>query len=334
MIKVLFFFFFFNLFLILFQKKISKIYNLFDKPDFKRKIHKYPVPLLGGLFIILNLFLITIFNKHIFLIFDYNFYSEYELSVFLCACIFFYMLGFYDDKYNLSANFKLLMMITLVLLLFFFDENLLIKKLIFSFSDNIINLGSYSYFITLLCFLLFINAFNMLDGINGQSASYLIFIFLILILKNVLVLFSTLMIINLFFFLILNFKNKAYLGDSGTLLAGYLISYIFVKNYNININKVFFVDEIFLIMSIPGYELLRLAIKRILEKKHPFKGDQSHIHHLLCNKFDVKIAYFIVQLLLIFPYGIYFFSKSFYISVLSSIFLYSLIIYKLPSSNK
>ena len=87
-------------------------------------------------------------------------------------------------------------------------------------------------------------------------------------------------------------------------------------------------------MSIPGYELLRLAIKRILEKKHPFKGDQSHIHHLLCNKFDVKIAYCIVQLLLIFPYVIYFFSKSFYISVLSSISLYSLIIYKLPANNK
>jgi UDP-GlcNAc:undecaprenyl-phosphate GlcNAc-1-phosphate transferase len=318
----------------IFSNRISKIYNLFDKPDFVRKIHKLPVPLLGGLFLILNLLLIIFINKYIFLVFTNNYFSEYELLVFLCLCLFFYLLGFYDDKRNLSANYKLLMMAIAILLLIFTDKDLLIENLIFSFSENNFNLGIFSYFVTLLCFLLFINAFNMLDGINGQSASYLIFIFLILILKNVLVLFSTLMIINLFFFLILNFKNKAYLGDSGTLLAGYLISYIFVKNYNININKDFFVDEIFLIMSIPGYELLRLAIKRILEKKHPFKGDQSHIHHLLCNKFDVKIAYFTVQLLLIFPYGIYFFSKSFYISVLSSIFLYSLIIYKLPSSNK
>jgi|688.fasta_scaffold57949_5 UDP-GlcNAc:undecaprenyl-phosphate GlcNAc-1-phosphate transferase len=334
MFKILLLVFFFNLFLMIFSNRISKIYNLFDKPDFVRKIHKLPVPLLGGLFLILNLLLIIFINKYIFLVFTNNYFSEYELLVFLCLCLFFYLLGFYDDKRNLSANYKLLMMAIAILLLIFTDKDLLIENLIFSFSENNFNLGIFSYFVTLLCFLLFINAFNMLDGINGQSASYLIFIFLILILKNVLVLFSTLMIINLFFFLILNFKNKAYLGDSGTLLAGYLISYIFVKNYNININKDFFVDEIFLIMSIPGYELLRLAIKRILEKKHPFKGDQSHIHHLLCNKFDVKIAYFTVQLLLIFPYGIYFFSKSFYISVLSSIFLYSLIIYKLPSSNK
>ena len=334
MFKILLLVFFFNLFLMIFSNRISKIYNLFDKPDFVRKIHKLPVPLLGGLFLILNLLLIIFINKYIFLVFTNNYFSEYELLVFLCLCLFFYLLGFYDDKRNLSANYKLLIMAIAILLLIFTNKDLLIENLIFSFSENNFNLGIFSYFVTLLCFLLFINAFNMLDGINGQSASYLIFIFLILILKNVLVLFSTLMIINLFFFLILNFKNKAYLGDSGTLLAGYLISYIFVKNYNININKDFFVDEIFLIMSIPGYELLRLAIKRILEKKHPFKGDQSHIHHLLCNKFDVKIAYFTVQLLLIFPYGIYFFSKSFYISVLSSIFLYSLIIYKLPSSNK
>jgi len=334
MFKILLLVFFFNLFLIIFSNRISKIYNLFDKPDFVRKIHKLPVPLLGGLFLILNLLLIIFINKYIFLVFTNNYFSEYELLVFLSLCLFFYLLGFYDDKRNLSANYKLLMMAIAILLLIFTDKDLLIENLIFSFSESSFNLGIFSYFVTLICFLLFINAFNMLDGINGQSASYLIFIFLILILKNILVLFSILMIINLFFFLILNFKNKAYLGDSGTLLAGYLISYIFVKNYNININKDFFVDEIFLIMSIPGYELLRLAIKRILEKKHPFKGDQSHIHHLLCNKFDVKIAFCIVQLLLIFPYGIYFFSKSFYISVLTSIFLYSLIIYKLPANNK
>ena len=67
----------FNLFLIIFYKKIAKIYNLFDKPDFKRKIHKYPTPLLGGLFIILNLFLIIFINKYIFLVFVNIFFAQY-----------------------------------------------------------------------------------------------------------------------------------------------------------------------------------------------------------------------------------------------------------------
>ena len=334
MIKTLLIFFSFNLFFFVFNNKISKIYQLFDKPDFKRKTHKHPVPLLGGLYIILNLFLITFINKYIFSVFNYNFFTEYELSIFLCSCFFIYLLGFYDDKYNLSANFKLLSMTIIILLLIFFDKNLLIDQLVFSFTKASIDLGSLKYFLTLLCFLLFINAFNMLDGINGQSASYLIFIFLMLIFKKILVIFAILMIINLIFFLILNLKNKAYLGDSGTLLAGYLVSYIFVKNYNVNIYKDFYVDEIFLIMSIPGFELLRLALTRIYQKKHPFKADRLHMHHLLSNKFDIKIAYLIVQLLLIFPYFLYLISNSFYISVLLSTSLYFLLIYKLSIKNK
>jgi UDP-GlcNAc:undecaprenyl-phosphate GlcNAc-1-phosphate transferase len=320
---------FFNIFLIIFSKKISNIYNLFDIPDFKRKIHRYPVPLLGGLFVILNFLLIILINKFFFTIFYIDFFqTNYHLILFLISCLLFFLIGFFDDKYNLSANLKLLLMTILILFLIFFDDNLLLKNISLSFFKNKIDLGRFSYFLTLLCFLLFINAFNMLDGINGQSCSYLIFIFIILAFHKVLVLFSIAMIIILCFFLILNFSNKSYLGDSGSVLLGYIVSYIFVKNYNININKVFFTDEIFLIMSIPGYELLRLAFKRIVEKKHPFKGDKHHIHHLLAKTFDMKIVYTIVQLLLIFPYSLYLLTKSFFISFTTSVLLYSFFIYR------
>ena len=254
--------------------------------------------------------------------------------LFLFSCLSFYIIGYFDDKYNLSANIKLLLMIIVILFVIFFDDNLLLKNISLTFLKDKIDFKKYSYFLTLLCFLLFINAFNMLDGINGQSASYVIYIFLILIFNKVLVLFSIFMIVILCFFLILNFRNKSYLGDSGSLLIGYLICYIFIRDYNLNLIKNFYADEIFLIMSIPGYELLRLAFKRIIHKQHPFKGDQSHIHHLLSNKFNIKITYLIVQLLLIFPYIIYVLSKSFYISFLSSIFLYFLFIYKLSTNNK
>jgi len=325
---------FFNFILIIFSKKISHIYNLFDVPDFKRKIHRYPVPLLGGLFIILNLFLIILINKFFFTIFSKNFFqSYYSILIFFISSLLFYFIGFFDDKYNLSANSKLLLMTITILSLTLIDDNLLLKSLNFSFFKTQIDLGFFSYFLTLLCFLLFINAFNMLDGINGQSASYLIYIFLLLAFNKVLVLFSISMIIILFFFLILNFNNKSYLGDSGSILLGYLVSYIFVKNYNLNIDNTFFADEIFLIMSIPGFELLRLALQRIIKKKHPFKSDKFHIHHLLSNKFSISTVYVIIQLLLIFPYLFYFFSKSFLISFVVSIILYSFLVYKFSTKS-
>jgi UDP-GlcNAc:undecaprenyl-phosphate GlcNAc-1-phosphate transferase len=329
MTETLLLIFFFNFTLIIFRKKISYFYNLFDIPDFKRKIHRYPVPLLGGLFIILNLFLIILINKFFFTIFNKDFFQDdYDVLVFLISSILFYLMGFFDDKYNLTANSKLLLMTITILTLTFIDDNLLLKKINFSFLNTQIDLGLFSYLVTLLCFLLFINAFNMLDGINGQSASYLIYIFILLAFHKVIVLFSISMIIILLFFLILNFSNKSYLGDSGSILLGYLVSYIFVKNYNLNINNTFFADEIFLIMSIPGFELIRLALQRIIKKKHPFKSDNLHIHHLLANKFSNGTVYTIIQCLLIFPYLFYFFSKSFLISFATSIILYSFFIYK------
>ena len=54
--------FFLNSFLFIFMKLISRFYSLHDYPDFKRKLHKLPVPLLGGLFFQINLLVIFFFN--------------------------------------------------------------------------------------------------------------------------------------------------------------------------------------------------------------------------------------------------------------------------------
>ena len=70
-----------------------------------------------------------------------------------------------------------------------------------------------------------------------------------------------------------------FLGDSGTILLGFIISYFFIKSYNMGprISS----DEIFLIMMIPGFELVRLAVQRLYHKRHPFSPDDKHIHHLI-----------------------------------------------------
>jgi UDP-GlcNAc:undecaprenyl-phosphate GlcNAc-1-phosphate transferase len=125
-------------------------------------------------------------------------------------------------------------------------------------------------------------------------------------------------------FLILNFKNKSYLGDNGTLSLSFLVSYVFIKSNQVNNN--FYVDEIFLIMCIPGYELLRLAIERVIRKKHPFKADNNHIHHILLKNLGYKKTYFIIQFLLIVPYLLFLIVKNFYVSVLISLLLYFLLI--------
>lgn len=316
---------FINFLLLFYYKSISKYYNLYDYPDFKRKLHSKPIPILGGLYIQINLIIILIFNAFEINIFNNdNFAVKKEFYLFFFTFLF-YLLGFFDDKYTIKPNIKLIFMISILSLLLYLDSSILINTLSFSFLQEKIILGKYSYFLTVLCFLLFINAFNMLDGINGQATSYLIFIFIVFILNNILPVFFLTLLICIILFLILNLKNKSYLGDSGTLSLSFFVGYIFIKSNQLN--SIFYADEIFLIMSIPGYELLRLAITRLIRKKHPFNADNNHIHHLLLNVFGFKKTYFIIQCLLILPYLLFLIIKNFYVPITISLILYCTLIF-------
>ena len=296
---------------------LKKIYRVNDFPDSNRKFHKMPTPLLGGLIIYINfflLFLIGLFDGTV--ISNFLFTNTLEYCFFFLIGSSFFLLGAIDDKYRINANLKLILMALLVFAAIFFDNKLIIQELRFSFYSESLSLKKFSLFFSIICFLLFINSLNMLDGINGQVGTYSIVLFVILLLNLKFTLLIFVFILSITFFLYLNFKNKSFLGDSGTLFLGYIISYLFIKTYNANIIK--YSEEIFLIMSITGYELLRLAIFRILKKKHPFSADRNHIHHIFIKKISFLMTFFLIQMLLLFPYLLFLFSGNFLISFVIS----------------
>ncbi len=324
MINLLFFTLLINLLIFLNYSRIARIYNVYDIPDDLRKYHKNRVPLLGGLIIYFNLFVFIIFSYLDFFE-KLIFHSKNEINLFFFSVSLLFIMGFLDDKYNVSANKKLLIISILIYLLTLTDSNIIISTISLSFSENIIFLNIFSIPITILCFLLFINAYNMLDGINCQAAFYAIFIFLIFILNKVYYVFFSNLIIILLFFSWFNFKNKMFLGNSGSLLLSYIIGFFFIKSYNVN--STFYVDEIFLIMMIPGIELLRLAILRILNKKHPFKADRNHIHHIIINNKTLLFTFLIIQILLMFPFILFLYFKNFFLVFSLSLAIYFTCIY-------
>jgi UDP-GlcNAc:undecaprenyl-phosphate GlcNAc-1-phosphate transferase len=144
----------------------------------------------------------------------------------------------------------------------------------------------------------------MFDGINMQVASYSLLIFLIFIFKGTFINTSVVIIISLFFFLILNSKNKAYMGDGGVYLLSYVISYIFIKSYNKNL---FVADEIFFIMLLPGLDMLRVFLLRLINGKNPFKPDRTHLHHLLLNYFSDRYVFLIIFIYIFLVILLYYF---------------------------
>ena len=319
-----------NFCLFFFYKKISKILKIYDIADSDRKTHKGVVPVLGGTFLLINLAFITIifyYNSNFYQIF----FNDNKILFFSITVFGFYLLGITDDSSKISANYKLITSLLLLLFLFYLDNTTLLTTLNFSFLKNQTNLGMYSFFISALCYLLFINAFNMVDGINGQAAFYALFIFCTLLAKGILPNFCIVIIIFLIFYLFFNLRGKIFLGDNGSLTLSFLLSYIIVKDYNLN--KTLFADEIFLIMCVPGYDMLRLFFLRIVKKKHPFNADNLHIHHIIMNKLNNFYTLTVTLILFIAPYIIYIIFNVFYLSLVLSIISYCAVIYVFSKNN-
>jgi UDP-N-acetylmuramyl pentapeptide phosphotransferase/UDP-N-acetylglucosamine-1-phosphate transferase len=167
------------------------------------------------------------------------------------------------------------------------DSSLVVSRISFSFSKDLFYLQPYEIFFTILCFLLFMNAFNMYDGINLQSGLYTIYIFIIFFIFTANY-FFLIVLIPLVTFLYLNSKNKIFLGNSGSYLIGFLISYFIIKIFN-NFNNITS-DKIFLLMLMPGFDMLRLFVVRLLKKKNPFAPDNDHFHHLLSSNYNFIYA--------------------------------------------
>jgi UDP-GlcNAc:undecaprenyl-phosphate GlcNAc-1-phosphate transferase len=309
------FFFFFNF------NKIATYINIFDLPS-KRKIHKKKVASIGGVFFLINFFLILLAG-YLFKIklFYFDTGNKFEYISFIFILFSFFILGIIDDKNNISYKIKFIFFFIFLYLLASIDNKFVINNLNFSFLETGI-LVKYPVFFTIFCTLLFINAFNMIDGINLLSSSYFFFILVFFILNNCISIFFLLLIFFYIFFLYLNYKNKIFLGDNGTIPISFLISYIFIKSYNSSI--ILNADIIFIIMSIPGLDMFRLFIERIFNKKNPFKPDNNHLHHLVLFLLygNRNVASITVLIFLFLPLFLTFAKFSNLIIILSTIAIY------------
>ena len=319
-----------NIPIVCFYKQLVNFINLNDRPDVVRKFHKNEIPLFGGILITYNLIFFVILDYFLNLNLLQESSGKREYLTFFIGILFFFCIGIFDDKYNLSANKKLFINFFILLFLILIDDNLVIKQLTFSFLENPIYLNNFSHLFTILCILLFINAINMFDGINLQTGVYCITIFSIFLFKDIYILLSIILIFTLIFFLFYNFFNKTFLGDSGTNVLAFLISYILIKSYNIN--QEFTADEIFIILSFPGLDMFRLFMIRILKGKNPFKPDRNHIHHLIQKKFNIFQTFLIIQICILFNIVIFYILdkklKILFVSIFTYLILYIIFINK------
>jgi UDP-GlcNAc:undecaprenyl-phosphate GlcNAc-1-phosphate transferase len=309
-----------------YKKKISKKTKLLDKPDRIRKLHKKPTPLLGGIMAFSSFFLINLYS--IFL-HDLNKTSFIIFACCLCCLI----LGLIDDVKRVSYKYKFLILIAIFYLFISLDPNLRLNKIYFSTLNKNFYLNYLSIPFTILCLLLLTNAINLIDGIDGLCIliSITFITWLITTFQNIEPLYMVI-IISLIYILYLNLKKNIFLGDSGSLFLGCLIGLNIILNYNKEISKIDFpVENIFIVLMLPGLDMLRVFAMRLINKKNPFSPDRMHLHHLLLNwKFSLKTILTIHFILIVTPISM---SKILNISqisiILTFIFFYLIFVFYL-----
>ncbi len=295
--------------LFIYRDYICLKFKLIDYPG-DLSIHQNKALLFGGIFLISSLIL------NILILTSTSMYVGKYFSLFLIFL--FFLIAFADDVKNLNPTLRLFFTISASLISIYIDPELQIKSLYFYYNNNIYlnNNLIFNYMSSTLCILLFINAFNFIDGINGLASSIGISFFLYLIIKSPLIFnFYYLFIISLIFFLYFNLKYKIFLGDAGNYLISTSIAIILLKE-NFYQPSLYFAEEIFLLLLVPGLDLLRLFIVRISKRSNPFKGDHNHLHHKLLKKFGNFNTIIIYLLLVNLPIYIYFFTKDFLISLI------------------
>ena len=259
------------------NKICVKTNYLIDKKDIsdhkKKIITETKTPLSGGLvFIILFIFVIP-----------------YENYILLASLIFLYFVGIMSDINYLSSPLKRFVLQSLVTLALILGTDLTIISLSIDFLDNLLEFKIINIFFILVCFLVLINGFNFLDGINtlviGNFMICLIAIYYTAnqyslsinfdLIKNVL---TILLIIFIF-----NFFGKSFLGDSGTYMIGLLVGFIVI---NFAYNNYLTTSPYFAacLLWYPALENLFSILRRFFFKNKLSKADNNHLHHLIYLK--------------------------------------------------
>ena len=268
--------------------RIAKEKHFVVKPN-KRMSHTGEVPNIGGIDICLS-FLMT------YLLFEFSELREFQFILIGLVVILF--VGFADDILDLSPLIKILGEMLAGVALIVFADIRITHLHGFLTIEQIPPIASY-----LLSFFLLVvitNALNLIDGIDGLASGlgilYCLFfaIWFQMVGEQSWAVLGYSMIGALAVFFIYNVfggkRRKIFMGDSGSLLLGYLLTAFVFQFCELNAYHIPACSPLHAtaapaicvcVMTIPVFDTLRVMITRIKKKQSPFKADKNHVHHLL-----------------------------------------------------
>lgn len=251
-------------------------YGLVDVPD-PRKIHTSPIPVVGGLaiFVMVVVLLLMVDGVNRF-----TFYLVIGSGLVV-------VIGLLDDVFELSAFWRFVVQVVASLVVVYFSS-VQLDSFGFLLSPSWdLQLGFMAIPITIFGVVGVINALNMADGIDGLAAMTFVFPVLMMALLSSDVKISLWLLLtasSVIVFVLFN-KSRAYkifLGDSGSLLLGFVLAWLLVY-FSQGTSAIMKPVTALYLVALPVYDTIFVMLKRILNGDSPFKPDKTHLHHLFLS---------------------------------------------------
>ena len=274
--------------------RLSLVKRLYDEPD-DRKLHGRRITALGGVAIFAGVFFAFVFfSAHL---------PNPALNSIVLAMGILFVTGIKDDLFPL-VPFKKFLGQLIAILIVAIQGNVRIVALYDLYDTYNILPYWLSILLTVIFFVVIINSFNFIDGINGLLSSIVLVIcgvyaYFFFRMESALFLILAMSICGaLLAFLRYNlFNAKIFMGDSGSLVLGFLVAvltiyfiqraYEFEPNIFYNIHGMVFA---FSVLIIPVLDSIRVVFIRVFIKRtSPFAADRNHIHHVLL---DIGMTHF------------------------------------------
>lgn len=261
--------------------------GLIDHPDQEKKRHDGAIPLIGGICVYTGITSTLLLPKV-----DNPEHFHIYITVL-------FVMGVWDDYKALAVRPRILTQFLVALFVCILDDHLI------TYVGNIIGIGQIgtnilAIPITVIAIATAINAFNMVDGIDGLAASIAMVSFaslgLIFYQEELWLAFQVCVgfIAALIPFLLCNlklwpFKHKAFLGDAGSVIIGFAIVWLLIEgsqpeNRALPEIKAFYPVTAMWIVGLPLFDLMSVCIRRLHRGQSPMSGDRDHIHHIILKR--------------------------------------------------
>ncbi|MBO5453106.1 MAG: undecaprenyl/decaprenyl-phosphate alpha-N-acetylglucosaminyl 1-phosphate transferase [Clostridia bacterium] len=266
-----------------------------DVPRDARRMHKTPIPRLGGIAIYFGFVASFLF---------FGVLTPEMLGI-LAGSVIIVILGILDDRKPIKASVKFLVQLVAatVVALSGVKIEVFTNPLLFSSQEYLI-LGSLSIPVTVLWIAAVTNAVNLIDGLDGLAAgvasisSVCLLVIALMFSETNIAVFTACIAGACIGFLPYNLNPaKIFMGDSGALFLGFVLACISIEGVFKAYAVISFAVPL-LVLALPIFDTTIAILRRIKNKKPIMQPDRGHLHHRLIDMgFNQKQAVLILYLI-------------------------------------